>query len=412
MKSAKIISIILTIACCSSLLSAADSDQGFLYGKITTKNGKTYEGVIRWGDEEAFWDDMFNSSKTEQTLRALLDEDQAESLEDMMGSRLWRKHYKSRRGWTSWANQTTFQFKCRFGDIQKIQISGDEDAILTFKNGKELEVSGGSNDVGTRIRILDAEIGEVQLKWNRIDKIEFMDTPSNLDHAFGLPLYGKVQTRRGEFSGFIQWDHDECLSTDILDGDSDDGELDIEFGNIAAIKKHRSGSLVTLQSGREIYLYDSNDVDRDNRGIVVKDPRYGKVLVEWRDFESVAFENNRGLSGPAYRQFKSPERIRGKVVLEDGGSVSGNIIYDLDEAWDLEMLDGNNGKTRFYLSFRDISEIVPDGRHGSQVIMNSGATIELEDSRDIDSDNEGIVVEQESGKLVYVKWRDVEKISL
>ena len=411
MKSLFTTSILLFLL--SAICYAADSDQGFIYGKITTESGKTYEGVIRWGDEEAFWDDMFNSTKADNSLHQLLSDDDFDALENTMDRRLWREYRKARSSWGSWRSDASHhQFKCRFGDIQSMQISGDEDAIITFKNGSEIEVSGGSNDVGAKIRIMDAEIGEVQLRWNRIERIDFMNTPTDIVRTFGAPLYGTVKSRKGEYSGFIQWDHDECLSTDILDGESEDGELDIEFGNITAIEKHRRGANVTLQSGREIYMFDSNDVDSDNRGIVVKDPRFGKVLIAWRDFESISFENNRGLSGPSYRQFKTPERIHGDVTLEDGKTITGKIIYDLDEAWDLEMLDSNYGRTQFSLSFRDIREIKPDGRHGSMVTLSSGEVIELEDSRDIDSDNNGLVIEQASGEPIYIQWRDIEKINL
>ena len=57
------------IICVLALLMAAgivyadgnNKDQGFIYGEITVKNGDTYQGPIRWGKEEAFWHDMFNS---------------------------------------------------------------------------------------------------------------------------------------------------------------------------------------------------------------------------------------------------------------------------------------------------------------------------------------------------------------
>ncbi len=43
-----------------------ESCQGFLYGRITTVDGATYEGRLRWGgDEEAFWGDYFNGAKLE-----------------------------------------------------------------------------------------------------------------------------------------------------------------------------------------------------------------------------------------------------------------------------------------------------------------------------------------------------------
>ncbi len=42
---------------------APETHQGFLYGRITTTDGDTYEGRLRWGgDEEAFWGDYFNVS--------------------------------------------------------------------------------------------------------------------------------------------------------------------------------------------------------------------------------------------------------------------------------------------------------------------------------------------------------------
>src|SRR5262245_20820826 len=46
----------------------ADSQQGFLYGRVTATNGTAYEGRLRFGGgEEAFWDDYFNGTKIENT---------------------------------------------------------------------------------------------------------------------------------------------------------------------------------------------------------------------------------------------------------------------------------------------------------------------------------------------------------
>ena len=40
---------------------AFSQDQGFMYGRVTTIDGKSYEGALRWGKEEAYWTDMFNN---------------------------------------------------------------------------------------------------------------------------------------------------------------------------------------------------------------------------------------------------------------------------------------------------------------------------------------------------------------
>ena len=41
------------------------SDVGYLYGRVETRDGNAYVGELRWGDEESFWDDIFNASKVE-----------------------------------------------------------------------------------------------------------------------------------------------------------------------------------------------------------------------------------------------------------------------------------------------------------------------------------------------------------
>ena len=45
--------------------TAVASDVGYLYGRVETVNGDAYEGELRWGKEESFWDDMFNANKYE-----------------------------------------------------------------------------------------------------------------------------------------------------------------------------------------------------------------------------------------------------------------------------------------------------------------------------------------------------------
>lgn len=53
----------------SARLQAADEEDvhpSFIYGRITTVEGGTYEGRLRWGGgEEAFWGDYFNGAKKE-----------------------------------------------------------------------------------------------------------------------------------------------------------------------------------------------------------------------------------------------------------------------------------------------------------------------------------------------------------
>ena len=393
----------------------AEGDEGYIYGKVTMDNGNSYQGIIRWGKEEAFWDDMFNSTKVDNAFESYLEDvDGLEDLEDDMYDSRRRRDRSIRifnlKIWDDdWVDDLTHQFKCRFGDIQSMELRGSSSVLLTFKNGEELRISGGSNDIGARIRVYDDELDEVQLRWRRIDTIEFMATPKKLKRKFGNPLYGEVETRTGTYKGFIQWDHDECLSTDILDGDSEDGDMEIEFGNIQSIERYRRGSLVVLKSGRELYLTGSNDVNRENRGIIVKDPRFGKVLISWRDFDKIQFIDTED-SGPSYADFETCQFLAGTVKTRDGDTYTGRILYDFDEAFDLEILDGQDGDMEYLIPFRNIKKIVPHRRYGSVVELKSGEELELEDSRDVDDDNDGIVVWTGKKKVQYIPWRKIEEI--
>ena len=44
---------------------AEEPTAGYLYGTVTTNSGNEYTGILRWGSEEAFWDDVFHSLKEE-----------------------------------------------------------------------------------------------------------------------------------------------------------------------------------------------------------------------------------------------------------------------------------------------------------------------------------------------------------
>ena len=54
--------------------AAADDARGFLYGTVVVKGGTTYTGLLRWGNEESFWDDHFNGTKVSEPATGKLPE--------------------------------------------------------------------------------------------------------------------------------------------------------------------------------------------------------------------------------------------------------------------------------------------------------------------------------------------------
>jgi hypothetical protein len=158
---------------------------------------------------------------------------------------------------------------------------------VELQNGTRITLKGeGYNDVGTNVRVMDDELGEIDLSWSRISTVEFLKAPKKITNKFGKPLYGTVEAFGKNFTGYIQWDHDERLSSDKLDGDTDDGKLAIEFEKIKSIERRGSRSLVVLKSGREVVMSGSNDVDKSNRGIIIMNSEWVAVDVPWSNLTS------------------------------------------------------------------------------------------------------------------------------
>jgi hypothetical protein len=386
-------------------------DGGFIYGKITMKDGDMFQGPMRWGTEETLWHDMFNSTKEENEFSIYLSSKDMRELrrksrrEEGIGG-FFRRLFGGTRKYSD--DLPTHQFVCRFGEIKKMEMRGRATVFLTFKNGDKLEVSGGSNDINAKINILDQEAGELTLKWNKIRMIEFMTVSQPLKKKFGEPLYGTVDTESGQFKGFIQWDHQECLDIDKLDGDWENGDISIEFGKIKSIEKYRRGSLVTLHSGKEYYIYGTNDVNDDNRGIIINDHNFGKIKVDWDEFDKVEFEKTPAVPA-GYDDFVDPKQMVGKVETKDGKIYSGRIVYDLDEAVDFELISGEYDDIEYNIPMRNIKTIVPLGSCCSKITMKNGKTIELENERDVNGDNDGVLVWEDEAP-VYIPWRTIRKI--
>ena len=94
--------------------------------------------------------------------------------------------------------------------------------------------------------------GEIQVRWKEIRTIDFLPTPANLA-VQDFRLHGTVRTADGSFRGYIQWDQDECLSSDELDGENRDGDVSLRMGEIRSIERRsRDSAEVVLRDGRTL----------------------------------------------------------------------------------------------------------------------------------------------------------------
>ena len=398
--------------------STEEGSQGFLYGRVTTDDGAAYLGRLRFGrDQEAFWGDYFNGVKRRNT---------------------WAAHAPAERLTEKRSPLTIFGFEipvgerqidlgrpfmARFGDIVRIEGRG-RDVRVTLKSGTVFDLDRfAANDFDDGVRVWDDSQGAVDLaSWAggipppsrvRIRTIELL--PTSRLGAAPPRLYGTVRTGHGNFSGSVQWDRQDCVGPDELDGRTADGPLTLRFDTIRSIaRRSDDSSLVTLLDGREIVLSGTREVGRANRGIYVDDSRYGRVLVSWDAFERIDF--SAGGSGPAYDDFPEGRALIGSVTTHAGRRLSGRLVYDLDESETTETLDAPSGGVDYTVPFGLIASIALVGREDRgarrvSVTLHDGEELQLERAGDLGERNAGMLIFVDGrARPEYVQWNDIERI--
>ena len=348
--------------------ATAEAHPSFLYGRVTTHGGATYEGRLRWGgDEEAFWGDYFNGFKDENPWAAHVPPEQLKESHpiEVFGLRIANREHQIPLG---------RPFMARLGDITRIEARG-RDVRVTLKSGTVFDLDRlNADDLADGLRVWDGRRGVVDFHELRIHLIELLPT-APLDAAPDR-LHGTVRTRQGDFTGFVQWNRRECVGTDELDGQTADGELSLRFDSIRSIARNSGdSSRVTLLDGREIVLSGTPEVGHGNHGLYVDDGRYGRVLITWDAFERVDFSP--GGSGPAFGDFPPGHPLTGSVTTRAGRRLAGRLVYDLDESETTETLDAPSQGVTYTIPFGLIASVVPPGREESgaqraSVILHSG----------------------------------------
>jgi len=391
-------------------LAAKQANDGFLYGTITTDSGKEYTGFLRWNtDEEAFWDDLFHSAKSELPYLDQVSEKDRDRGREKKRTDIKIFGFRVNVESDDWGGGASRVFIARFGDIERIEVRDENSARLTMKGGERVDVSGYANDVGATLLVRDAGLGDIELDWAHIETIRFAAAPRGADPG-PTRLYGTLRTRQGEFRGFIQWDQEECLSDDRLDGEAEDGKVALPMGSIASIDRRSSqGCEVVLKDGRSFRLRGTNDVNEENRGIMVEDSRFGRVVVGWREFDRLEFAESES-SGRAYGDYQPGRPLSGTLVTVDGETHKGRLVFDLDEAASWEILNGDWSDLEYNIPFALVKRLEP-GRDESRVVLRGGEELRLEESQDVTADNDGFLIfDRGAADPLFLPWRKVESI--
>lgn len=405
---------------------AAGGDR--IHARVTTEDGNTWEGRVRFGvDEEALWGNYFNGAKDGNPWAAWVPREDLEERVPIevfaipLGS--WRREIDLDR-----------PFMARFGDIARIDAQG-RDLRVTLKSGTVVALDRyGADDFADGVRVWVDGGRIVDLDEWRIDSIELVPAPASggqpvpLDAGAGGPLHGTVRTRSGTYTGLVQWDREQCLLDDTLEGDSADGRVSLPFREIRSIERRSGDSvLLGLVDGREVVLSRSHEAGAGNRGIYVDDPRFGRVLVRWEAFERVDFSP--GGAGPAYSDFPPGRPLTGSVTTRSGMRIAGRLVFDLDESETTETLDAPWRDVDYTIPFGLVASIVLPGTEvgagaeaeaeaeagagAAGIALHSGEPLELELAGDLDARNAGMLIftagDDDQGPW-YLPWAEIARI--
>ena len=395
----------------------------FLHATVVTREGKSHTGVLRWGGEEAFWDDLLHGQKMDLPYADRQPEaDRPHTQITFVG---FLPIGVSQEG------ESGRQFAARFADISEIRPLEGDAVELTMKSGTKYRLEAGF-DIGADLHLDDPASGAIDLNWRSIERIVFQPASAHDPEPRATRLFGKVATAAGTFTGFIMWDGEECLSTDHLDGDTAQERLSLEMGSLRAIEKlDGAGARVETEDGRVLELRGTNDVDSSIRGILVEDPRYGRVRVSWEAFKRVDFLPA-ATAGRRYEDYPSGRSLRGTVTDRDGRRWPGRVVFDLDESETWEMLDGMRQGVRYHIPFDSVRALEPLLDKTTRVTLRNGESLALGETQDVSDKNAGVLILDTTGPSAagatgtaaatgtpaaadaghYVPWRSVARIDL
>jgi hypothetical protein len=380
---------------------AADDASGFLSGRVETTAGETHTGFLRWGDQEVAWDDLFQSGKIDlpyaENPAVPRESSQAKRFKFMGISMRWGDHDESNSRIVA----------VRFGDLAAILPRTEGKATLRLKSGAELAVEGYADDVSSDIVVIDGTGHDVELAWDRVAAITFQPVPAGASRG-AHRLFGEVETDAGTFAGFIAWDKELGLSTDLLEGEDGGERVKIPMGDVVAINRiGQQRSEVKLRDGRTLTLRGTSHVSRGNRGLLVEDVRYGKVEIPWDTLDKLVLRDT-NVSGPGYDDYPARGPLSGTLRTAGGASHDGRLVLDLDEAEGWEMLNGSAKEVSFDIPFYRVATIVPSREDGSVVTLAGGETLDLEEGPDVSEGNAGVLVL--GAAALYVPWAEVTEI--
>lgn len=390
-----------------------------IWGRVHTTEGEVHSGFIRWDRKEASWGDILDGAKVlpDENYFAWLeahDRERATRTIELRGHRI---------SWYEVDPDFPMQVLSgvRFGHLDSLVVLAPDSVELILRSGRRYEMEARGSNLGSSLRqvVIDEPQGpEVELDWDELERVVFSEPPP--DAAAGARrLHGTVEDRNGNrFTGFLAWDQDEVLESDVLDGEEmrRPNDREIRFERIRSLTRISEGTRVELRAGDTVDLTGGNDVADGNRGVQIADPELGVVVVPWGELEVVRFHEPAD-GGAEYGQFDGGRLLFGTVVTHEEEEIEGVLRWDADEAGTWEILNGESDGVRYSIEFGFVRRIAPLEEDGAIVTLADGRTLEMNGSRDVDPDNKGVMVASDpeiapGGEETWrlIPWEDIREV--
>ena len=115
-------------------------------------------------------------------------------------------------------------------------------------------------------------------------------------------------------------------------------------------------------------------------------------------------------SGRSYSSYGKTGELRGRVSA-DGKTSTGRLVFDLDEGYGWEMLDGFKDDISYSIPLAYVARIEPRGSSSTLVKLKNGQELVLGDTQDVSDDNDGVLVlDNSSDEGSHVGWDSIDWI--
>ncbi|MFH1701452.1 MAG: hypothetical protein ABIE07_12810 [Candidatus Zixiibacteriota bacterium] len=275
--------------------------------------------------------------------------------------------------------------------------------------------------------------------------VVFLTVPTTAEKG---RIYGKIYTDAGDvLEGPIRWDVNESSWDDMIDGnkkhekkksDSNQrkkyrdrrsssrvklfgitiGETDIFYSSSSQmalpfgfIKKLTpiadNGAELILQNGEEVGIEGSStDLGTGIREIVIETSDEGLLELDWYDIDYIEFMDG----GDVESDFG--EKIYGTVTSDRIGEFTGWIVWDVDESFTNDIIDGSDRRRKRKIKFGQITSIEKISSQASEITTKEGTAMRLDDSNDVDSGNRGIAIADKNLGRITVEWNEFERLDI